>query len=170
MTAGEEYDRLVVNGDATIDGTVAVELIDGFSPQANDNFDVLDFNSFSGTPIFDFSLSQLAGGLTWDTSQFSTDGRLCVDSCGTGGGLAGDFNNNGVVDAADYTRWRDTLGSNNALPNDNGLSTPIGEAHYDLWKANFGNTGSGSAAVPEPATLTLVLLAALTGIVRTRCR
>jgi hypothetical protein len=170
LTAGEEYDRLVVNGDATIDGTVVIELIDGFIPQANDNFDVLDFNSFSGTPIFDFSLSQLAGGLAWDTSQFSTDGRLCVSSCGAGGGVAGDFNNNGVVDAADYTTWRDAVGSNNGLPNDNGLSTPVGTAHYDLWKANFGNTGSGSAAVPEPATLTLVLLAALTGIVRTRCR
>ena len=51
----------------------------------------------------------------------------------------GDFNNNGVVDAADYALWRKNQNTNNALPNDNGLGTPVGAAHYDLWSANFGN-------------------------------
>ena len=65
----------------------------------------------------------------------------------------GDFNANGVVDAADYVLWRNNLNTNNALPNDNGLGTPIGPAHYDLWRSSFGNTAIGlPAAVTELVT------------------
>lgn len=80
-------------------------------------------------------------------------------------GFNGDFDNDGKVDAEDYTVWRDKLGSNTALPNDNALGTPVGQAHYDLWKANFGSgAGSGSlaaAGVPEPSTVVLMLAAIL---------
>jgi hypothetical protein len=69
-------------------------------------------------------------------------------------GLPGDFNADGKVDAADYVTWRKNNGTNNALPNDGGLGTPITSAHYELWKENFGDmAGSGGgAAVPEPTT------------------
>ncbi len=84
----------------------------------------------------------------------------------TAGGLPGDFNSDGKVDAGDYVSWRKNNGTNNALPNDNGLGTPITSAHYDLWRANFGSgspgSGSslgGSSAVPEPAGLSLAMLA-----------
>jgi len=80
--------------------------------------------------------------------------------------LNGDYNNNGVVDAADYTVWRNNLGSMVTLPNDTtpGSVTP---ADYGVWKANFGSTagaGAGAAsssasAVPEPATQLLLLIA-----------
>lgn len=39
---------------------------------------------------------------------------------------AGDYNGNGVVDAADYVVWRNTNGS---------------QAAYDVWRANFGKGG-----------------------------
>ena len=79
--------------------------------------------------------------------------------------LNGDFNSDGKVDAGDYVTWAKNNGTNNALPHDNGLGTPIGPAHYDLWRANFGNpSGSGSslvgASVPEPAAWLLVSMAA----------
>ena len=67
--------------------------------------------------------------------------------------LPGDFNHDDVVDAADYTVWRDGLGSQYTL------------ADYDDWKSHFGqNAGSGtgsggSVAVPEPASLILVFAA-----------
>ena len=50
-----------VGGDVTLDGTVTVQLINGFSPQNADSFDMLDFASFSGSPIFDFDLAPLDG-------------------------------------------------------------------------------------------------------------
>lgn len=53
---------------------------------------------------------------------------------------AGNYNEDGAVDAADYTVWRDHLGSTTPLPNDGGLGTPVGPGHYSLWKAHFGET------------------------------
>jgi hypothetical protein len=53
-------------------------------------------------------------------------------------GMPGDFNDNAIVDAADFTVWQDLRGSNTALVNDGGLGVPIGSAHYELWKTNFG--------------------------------
>ncbi len=81
-------------------------------------------------------------------------------------GLLGDFNSDGKVDAGDYATWRKNDGTSNALANDNGLGTPIGPAHYNLWRANFGNPpGAGSsdllgASVPEPSSLLLLIVSA----------
>ena len=81
----------------------------------------------------------------------------------------GDYNGNGIVDAADYTVWRDHLGQNYSLPNrDPGASGPISQSDYDYWVAHFGQSGSGAAssgtqvAVPEPGT-TLLAITALVG-------
>ena len=66
--------------------------------------------------------------------------------------LPGDYNNDHVVDAADYTVWRDNLGTSNMLPNDP-IGGEIGPEQYDQWKTNFGAgaTGIGSlSSVPEP--------------------
>jgi autotransporter-associated beta strand protein len=86
-------------------------------------------------------------------------------------GLPGDFNSDGKVDAGDYVTWRKNNGTNNALANDNGLGVPVGPAHYNLWRANFGNppgAGSGgnslgAAGVPEPAGLVLAVLGLIVG-------
>ena len=66
--------------------------------------------------------------------------------------LAGDYNFNGIVDAADYTVWRDTLGSTTDLRADASgptVGTPNGiidQADYDFWKSHVGNTLAGAAA------------------------
>jgi hypothetical protein len=71
-------------------------------------------------------------------------------------GPPGDFNQDGIVDAADYVVWRKT-----------GIN---GQQGYDDWRSHFGlPAGSGaalpsaeplSAAVPEPATLLLLVAGA----------
>jgi endonuclease I len=77
-------------------------------------------------------------------------------------GLAGDYNENGVVDAADYTLWRDNLGGSVMLPND---STPgsVTQADYDVWVNNFGASAAtvSAASVPEPAAWTVLIVLAL---------
>ena len=90
--------------------------------------------------------------------------------------LPGDYNNNGVVDSADYVMWRANQGTNHALPND-AIGGTIGSAQLDQWRTHFGQTaGSGSGAlvsggaVPEPATLSLVILAAVGAWTRQRQR
>lgn len=70
--------------------------------------------------------------------------------------LAGDFNHDDTVNAADYVIWR------------KGVDVAPTQVNYNLWRANFGRTLGGSAeangsadasaAAPEPATVVLVSL------------
>jgi hypothetical protein len=79
-------------------------------------------------------------------------------------GEPGDYNGDGLVDAADYVHWRTNVdGPEDSLMNrDPNNSGPINSDDYDFWRANFGNppAGSGvgavSTAAPEPATLALI--------------
>jgi hypothetical protein len=99
-------------------------------------------------------------------SYLSSDGRLIVGAAGLVPELPGDYNQDNVVDAADYVVWRKNNGTNNTLPNDL-IGGTIGQAHFDQWRANFGTTaGSGSlsdASVPEPASVWLLILGAVVG-------
>ena len=77
--------------------------------------------------------------------------------------LDGDFNDNGVVDAADYVVWR------------KGLGTTYSPSDRILWRSQFGlsipGAGAGSgeggepvhAAVPEPAGFVLLALGLIVG-------
>jgi len=84
----------------------------------------------------------------------------------------GDYNRNGILDAADYTLWRNTSGQN-VLPGrgaDGNLNGVIDTGDFDLWKSKFvaGGSGVGSAAsaAPEPALPWLLLLALSAAVVR----
>lgn len=78
----------------------------------------------------------------------------------TPAGLLGDYNGDTKVDAADYTVWRNSVGTATLL-NRNPLSTgPVGQSDYQFWKQHYGSSGSGSSVltVPEPSALVLILL------------
>ena len=140
---GTQYDQLRVAGGLTLNGTLDVELVNSgaglFSPQAGQSFDILDWGSLSGT-FSTLQLPTLGSGLTWNTSQLYATGVLSVVSAG----VPGDYNNNGVVDAADYVLWRNFNNTNTTLPNDTTPGT-VDNADYAVWRAHFGQTaGSGS--------------------------
>jgi hypothetical protein len=89
-------------------------------------------------------------------------------------GVAGDYNGNGIVDAADYTVWRDHLGQTFSLPNRSSLNSgPIGQADYDFWKSRFGLTsGSGSlsgSSVPETTSVALLAIGLASAVCGRRC-
>ncbi|MBB6429841.1 PEP-CTERM sorting domain-containing protein [Algisphaera agarilytica] len=75
--------------------------------------------------------------------------------------LAGDYNGNGIVDAADYTVWQDSFGSTTNLAADGNGNGVIDAADYTVWQDNFG-AGNASALgllpIPEPGTLALMTL------------
>lgn len=99
-------------------------------------------------------------------------------------GLPGDFNGDGIIEAGDYTIWRDTMEAGGTfLPND---PTPgsVDESDYDYWRTNFGRTiesitangASGVSAdgnvpaVPEPSSCGLLVMAATAAYLRRRRR
>jgi hypothetical protein len=150
-----------VTGLLTAGGTLKVSLDPAApAPLAGDAFNILDFASAAGG--FDrLMLPALEAGLMWDASRLYTEGILAV-----GPGVAGDYNGNGVVDAADYTVWRNNVGAPaGTLRNDADL-TVIGRAQSNTWKAHYGMSlmSAGAAkgvAVPEPTGLALLALACL---------
>jgi hypothetical protein len=87
--------------------------------------------------------------------------------------VPGDYNDNGIVDAADYVLWRKTLGTiGEGLAADSDNSNIVGPEDYATWREHFGETrhdqhehhhhGSGtgsSIGVPEPASLLLMATA-----------
>ncbi|TWT77841.1 hypothetical protein Pla123a_16370 [Posidoniimonas polymericola] len=79
----------------------------------------------------------------------------------TPAGLPGDYNDDGLVDAADYAAWRTAVGQPaGSLPNDYS-GTTIGAGQLAAWKANYGATmtqASAAVAAPEPACLSIVFV------------
>jgi hypothetical protein len=77
--------------------------------------------------------------------------------------LRADFNQDGRVDAADYTIWRDNSGSTANEPWSLGDADGDGdtdETDYLLWRQQYGRSLADSSpasttqeAVPEPSTL-----------------
>lgn len=78
----------------------------------------------------------------------------------------GDYNQNGMVDAADYTVWRNSRGSTTNLAADGNNNGTVNNADYTYWRVRFGQTvGSGAASnatvIAEPMTQTMVAMALL---------
>lgn len=77
--------------------------------------------------------------------------------------IAGDYNGDGVVDAADYTVWRDSFGSASNLVADGDGNGIVGQPDYLIWRDNFGQGAQAASSnlVPEPSTMLLLLLTCL---------
>jgi hypothetical protein len=82
----------------------------------------------------------------------------------------GDYNRDGVVDAADYTVWRDTLGASVTAGSgaDGNFDGLIDNEDYAVWRRLFGTTppgsliaGPGGVSVPEADAKTLGILTVL---------
>jgi hypothetical protein len=109
----------------------------------------------SGTPVTLDIVKQVRWvGPVLDPLPTSHYIDLLVNEYPTIPGPVGDYNGNGIIDAADYVVWR------------KGLDTTYIQSAYDVWRAHFGQTaGSGSGAsanaVPEPASALMLLMGVL---------
>lgn len=76
--------------------------------------------------------------------------------------IVGDYNNDGSVDAADYTVWRDAVGQDGSiLANRDPSNTGVVDGDdYNSWSGNYGASAalSAASAVPEPTTAIILLL------------
>jgi len=161
----------VPNGTGALNGgTLNILPIGGYTPANGDMVRIL--HGVNG-------VTMNAGAVTvsdphWQLQMDQTNTIIYLKYVASAG-IPGDFNNNGVVDAGDYSTWRKNNGPNATLPNDNGVGNQA--ARFSLWRTNFGKPpGSGSSlagsAIPEPATIVLVgLFASMSLFLRpARCR
>jgi hypothetical protein len=159
-TAGSSMSASVTNGTTTWFANIsplpnAPWFFDGFSLS---KFGVIARSTSGATlnGVFDFNISNLdyTGGTEYVPPS-----------------VPGDYNNNGVVDGADYVLWRD----GGPLANEVDNPGTVNAADYTEWRARFGNTsgagsGLGAGAVPEPTAALLALLAGLATIASWRGR
>ena len=132
-------------------------------PTDADGYPVVGPEPFSIWNEYSWLVDNRPGNQGWIESRPSLVTFVTVVPDPTG--LPGDYNQDNRVNAADYTVWRNNLGSATALPNDD--SAGVGPDDYDRWKSHFGeSSGSGSGTtgpasayvtVPEPASLGLLL-------------
>lgn len=162
-TVDTQYDRLNVTGQAKMDGNIDVSLLGTFLPGPGNSFNILTAGAITGT--FAATLPKISAGLVWNVSVSSTALTLTV--------VAADYNHNGIVDAADYSVWRDNMGKTvtaytNGDGDGNGM---VNQNDYTIWKNNFGETAGGSSGsgssvpgvagvVPEPASCLLLAIGA----------
>ncbi|TWT92914.1 hypothetical protein Pla108_40540 [Botrimarina colliarenosi] len=148
---------MLLNTALSGDATVAID-IEGVSLGG----DGVRYTLTGGDSLVASPLSGVANGFS--TTVGPRSAQVLVLSATAA--LAGDFNGDGVVDAADYTVWRDDPSF-----------TP---ADYADWQANYGSTtvtgsfaGTESPAgtgVPEPASALLVSLIVVGACYSTRRR
>jgi hypothetical protein len=100
-----------------------------------------------------------------------------IEIIGDAPSVAGDYNENGAVDAADYVIWRKNLGQSFQLPNEvSGVTPGMVTSHdYDEWRKRFGSSSASGAAaelaaVPEPGAMILFVAASIMVLAMTRRR
>ena len=142
--------------------------------------EVADFEMFETTIVLpdgvqSFDLTFISGGISGGAAA---TGTIFIDDISASIIMApvlpGDYNDDGIVDAADYVVWRNNEGTNNMLHNDL-FGGMIGQNQYNQWRSHFGDSsgnisgiGNALSAVPEPVASTLFLMGMLVMLPRRR--
>ncbi|QDT73209.1 beta strand repeat-containing protein [Lacipirellula limnantheis] len=157
-TGLNQFDRLVVNGAALLDGYLNIDIDGGFIPALGNTFNILTASGgVSG--VFDYvDVSGMPVGLAFHLNYQPTFVQLQVVNKPN---FSADFDDDGDVDPTDVTIWKgafnlsqlgDADGDNDSDGND-----------FLLWQRQFGSIPAVAAAtaVPEPETLLLIVVAAV---------
>ncbi|WP_231954537.1 PEP-CTERM sorting domain-containing protein [Pirellulimonas nuda] len=165
--------RLSIAGKTTADGMLLLTSTGRFAAEANlDNSMIYETDPTTGDFLIR-GLDHIANGDTGFVNyeeagfMFAYIDYAAPPIAPLPDELTGDYNGDGFVDAADYTVWRDSVGTSNVLPGDL-VGGVIGNDQYQQWKDNFGaslaqGAAASQAAVPEPASL-LGMSAALAAV------
>ncbi len=136
------YDSYIFhNGNPNYVGTVGPGVKQDLMMEPTANFTV---------PIRRFELTNV------DVAALRDVGWSTIPQIDAPSPIPGDYNNDGEVNAADYVVFRKA-----------GLTTGT----YTTWRQNFGESnGAGGNAVPEPATVALLLTASVSLITAKFCQ
>ncbi len=169
IAAGSEFRaRLRLSNDAvtSLDLTNPLTELDFLVSGDVDEFQMFETTIALPDGVRSFDLTFISGG------ALSALGSIYIDDISAAivavPLLVGDFNANGVVDAADYVVWRDSLGTQGSgLAADGNGDQRIDQLDYDIWKANFGSTSGeidslgGAMSVPEASAAFLIVCGSL---------
>lgn len=149
-------------GGVTADFTLPANF---FNPASDTiNFANSDTAVFTSAPTDGILSLNYAFGSNTATIMTNSPTNYAGQAGSIGGSdiVPGDYNNDGSVDAADYTLWRDNLGTGFDLGGNGeesgGSAGVVDQADYVLWRDNYGTTAaslSATLSAPEPAALLL---------------
>jgi hypothetical protein len=138
-----QFGKFTIGNEALLEGTLVLELMNGYQPSAGAAFEFLSSGSLLGTKFATAMLPDLGSTLAWEL-LYDLDSVLARVI------LPGDYNRDGAVDAADYAAWRNAAGSSVSVPGegaDGNRDGSIDQGDFSVWRANFGRTdGAGSGA------------------------
>jgi hypothetical protein len=128
---------------ATLNGTLRVFRDGGFTPAPGTVVSPVTYVTRTGTfaTIDGIGVTYTAdyGASSLNLTVVAAPAALTIQS-------RGDFNDDGIVNAADYIVWRKTL--NTTVPPTTGADGNgdgiVDQADYHVWRANFGRTAPGS--------------------------
>jgi len=154
-------DTLLAEDLVMLGGNLSISTLGGFTPTEGDSWQIIMAGTITGafsTVTPGYSVQQQGSNLVLFFGEASPL-------------LAGDYNDDGVVDAADYAVWRYALATGGSLPNETASLGTTDQADYDVWSGNFGAVAGGGSggnhlSVPEPTTLAMLFFAS--GLALTR--
>jgi hypothetical protein len=157
-TPGAGYDKLDVAGQLSLDGTLRI-VLQSFTPQVGESFHLFTWGSEAGT-FSQFILPALPTGEAWNMSHLYSQGTISVT-------ITGDVNGDGIVNGQDLalisSNW---LHKGTGQTGDANNDSVINAQDLALVSSNWLSAGTpvtdSTVAVPEPSTVTLALLAAMT--------
>ena len=136
-------DLLAVSRNAFLSGTLEVSLLSSFEPTVGQTFTIL---TYGGTIDLSFSELLLPTGYDWDLSVDGPTMSLVLEMTA----ITGDFDGNGIVDAADLAMWEAGYGQPNGYTG----------ADFLDWQRNFGLSLplATATSVPEPGAALLAMI------------
>jgi autotransporter-associated beta strand protein len=153
-------DRIVLtgNGNVTLDGTLNIALLDGFTPTLGQTFPLFEGAIGSVTGAFDAFNAPTFNGLTLNLVQIANSVTLVV---GQSSLLSADFDADGDVDGADLTQWRADFGQN--ADSDADDDNDSDGADFLAWQRQVGSASIGptSLGIPEPSAPLMVAMAVI---------
>lgn len=149
--ATNEFDKLAVQNDVVLDGSLELSLLESFSVEPESAFEILEVAGTRTGQFTGLDEGSLVG-------QFSGTELFITYQAGDGNDVGlfttaatGDFNNDAVVSGQDYLFWQ--------------RSPEVG--NLSDWQSAYGSLSAAAAVtVPEPSCFVLFALASITTISR----
>jgi autotransporter-associated beta strand protein len=155
--AGSGYDRVTFTSLAAA-GSLNVALINGFTPQGGQTFDLFD-GPISGA-FATVALPELAGAMAWDGRNLYADGTLKAVQC-----LPGDANKDLFVRFDDYQALERNFGKTSGATWGDGdfdFDGDVDFSDYQALERNFGHS------IPEPASIVVLIIGTVALLARGR--